>query len=254
MTTVSSVAWTGRSGGSGSARLPSRSRAATSDDARSWTMTRSPVTQDCARPERRNARSGEPPDEQVAGVAEQVGPEPGHEAVGQSTPCACGDGHENPPSAWTTLPLSTAPSREQQKAIAAATSSGSRTRRSSWRAEERLGVRKAVEVGSGLEHRRTRGARRDGGGGHAGADQVGGQPLHETDDSVLGDVVRREAEHAVVPGSRGDGDETAAARVRSRRASPARRRPRCSRLRGCRRRRARRARRDLSPTAGGRLR
>jgi len=72
------------------------------------------------------------PDQELAGVAEQVGPDAGDEPVRQPAPGQRGDRHEKPPSACTTLPLRTAPSREQQKAIAAATSSGSRSRRNSW--------------------------------------------------------------------------------------------------------------------------
>ncbi len=65
-----------------------------------------------------------------------VGPHPHLEAAGEPVVrerCGRGRAHPpNPPSALTTLPFSTAPCGEQQNASVAATSAGSRARRSSW--------------------------------------------------------------------------------------------------------------------------
>ena len=80
----------------------------------------------------------------------------------------------------------------------------------------------AVERGGRARASRCRcRAGRHGDRGHAGADQVGGEPLHEADDGVLGGVVGREVEEPVGPGRRGDGDEPAARRVRAGEHAPA---------------------------------
>ena len=127
------------------------------------------------------------------------------------------------------------PSGEQQNAIVAAISSGSSTRRSSWWSARSPGRRRRRGRRSPRASRCRSSPGETADGGDAGADQVGGEALHQADDGVLGRRCSRRGGRARGCRRRRRRPRTGSRAGRARRAWPGPWRPRCSRRRGRRR-------------------